>query len=238
MADWRVPKRRPGHGHREWQTLSRDERGWGPWLDQQVRHDGLGLSRRDRQASRDMPLGEGWSVASCHRLVASGGQRAEAFTRQPLAAPPPRLLVEGMWSTIADPSGQRTVDSQGRRRAVQRQPKRVRLSALGVWPDGHWAIVHGQMAAGEQATTWQTFCGPLAAQGMPEEPTQLVVSEGAPGRERALDAQCSGVPHQRGIFHTIKPMADHLLYGELEVEGETREDQAKRKAQTARKQAM
>jgi len=234
----RVPKLRKGNGNLEWQTSSRDERCWGPLLDQQVMHDGLGLSLRDRQESMSMTLGEVLSVASCHRLVASVGQRAEAFKTQPLAAPPPMLLVDGLWITIAYPSGKRTVDSQGRRRAVKRQQQRVMLSALGVWPDGHWDIVHWQMAAGEKETTWQTFFGQRSAKGMTEETTQLGVSDGAQGLASALDDHFSGVPHQRGIFHTIKPIADPLLYGELEVEGETRDDQAKRQAKTARKKAI
>jgi len=238
IADWRVPKLRKGNGNLEWQTISRYERCWGPFLDQQVMHDCLGLSLRDLQESMSMTLGEVWSVASCHRIVASVGQRAEAFKTQPLAAPPPILLVDGMWIKIAYPSGKMTVDSQGRRRAVKRQQKRVMLSALGVWPDGHWEIVHWQIAAGENETTWKTFFGQLYAKGMTEETTQLVVSDGAQGLESALDDHFYGVPHQRCIFHKIKNIADHLLYGELEVDGETSDDQAKRKAKTARKKAI
>jgi transposase-like protein len=238
IADWRVPKLRKGHGNLEWQTISRYERCWGPFLDQQVMPYCLGLSLRDLQESMDMTLGEVLSVASCHRIVASVGQRAEAFKTQPLEAPPPMLLVDGMWIKIAYPSGKLTVDSQGRRRAVKRKQKRVMLSALGVWPDGHWEIVHWQIAAGENETTWKTFFGHLYAKGMTEETTQLVVSDGAQGLESALDDHFYGVPHQRGIFPKIKHIADHLLYGELEVDGETRDDQAKRKAKTARKQAI
>src|SRR2546428_9910697 len=151
IADLRVPKLRKGNGNLEWQTISRYERCWGPFLDQQVMHYCLGLSLRDLQESMYATLGEVLSGASCKRIVASVGQPAEAFKTQPLAAPPPMLLVDGLWSKIAYPSGKMTVDSQGRRRAVKRKQKRVMLSALGVWPDGHWEIVHWQIAAGENA---------------------------------------------------------------------------------------
>jgi len=238
IADLRVPKLRKGNGNLEWQTISRYERCWGPFLDQQVMHYCLGLSLRDLQESMYITLGEVLSVASCNRIVASVGQRAEAFKTQPLEAPPPILLVDGMWIKIAYPSGKMIVDSQGRRRAVKRKQKRVMLSALGVWPDGHWEIVHWQIAAGENETTWKTFFGQLSAKGMTEETTQLVVSAGAQGLESALDDHFYGVPHQRCIFHKIKNIADHLLYGELEVDGETSDDQAKRKAKTARKKAI
>ena len=83
MADVRVPKLRKGNAALEWQTISRSQRCWGPLLDQQVRHDGLGLSLRDLQESLDATLGEVVSVVSCHRIVASVGQRAEAFKTSP-----------------------------------------------------------------------------------------------------------------------------------------------------------
>jgi putative transposase len=201
-------------------------------------HYCLGLSLRDLQESMYATLGEVLSVASCNRIVASVGQQAEAFKTQPLAAPPPILLVDGMWIKIAYPSGKMTVDSQGRRRAVKRKQKRVMLSALGVWPDGHWEIVHWQIAAGENETTWKTFFGQLSAKGLTEETTKLVVSDGAQGLESALAYQFHGVPHQRCVFHKIKNIADHLLYSALAVDDEARDDQARRKAKTTRKRAI
>jgi len=41
-------------------------------------------------------------------------------------------------------------------------------------------------------------------QGVTEDTTQLVVSDGAQGLASALDHQLYGVPHQRCIFHKIK----------------------------------
>ena len=238
IADLRVPKLRKGNAALEWQTIRRYQRCWGPFLDQQVMNYCLGLSLRDLQESMYITLGEVLSVASCNRIVASVGQRAEAFKTQPLEAPPPILLVDGMWIKIAYPNGKMTVDTQGRRRAVKRKQKRVMLSALGVWPDGHWEIVHWQIAAGENETTWKTFFGQLSAKGLTEETTKLVVSDGAQGLEKGLDYHFYGVPHQRCVFHKIKTIADHLLYGDRAADGEASDDQAQRKAKTARKKAI
>ena len=238
IPDLRIPKLRKGNGDLEWQTISRYERCWGPFLDQQVMHYCLGLSLRDLQESMHATLGEGLSVASCNRIVASVGQRAEAFKTQRLEAPPPIILVDGMWIKIAYPNGEMTGDTRGRRRAVKRKQKRVMLSALGVWPDGHWEIVHWQIAEGENEKTWQTFFGQLYAKGLTEETTKLVVSDGAQGLEKGLDDHFYGGPHQRCVFHKIKNIADHLLYGDREVDGETSDDKVKRKAKTARKQAI
>jgi putative transposase len=238
IPDVRSPKLRKGNGALEWQTLSRYERCWGPFLDQQVLHYCLGLSLRDLQESMHATLGEVLAVASCNRIVASVGQGAEAFKTQRLEAPPPIILVDGMWIKIASPTGEMTGDTRGRRRAVKRKQKRVMLSALGVWPDGHWEIVHWQIAEGENAQTWKTFFGQLYAKGLTQETTKLVVSDGAQGLEKGLADHFSGVPHQRCVLHKIKNIADHLLYGELEGDGETNDDKAKRPVKTARKKAI
>src|SRR3989442_14493494 len=149
-------------------------------------HDCLGLSLRDLQESMSVTLGEVLSVASCNRIVASVGQRAEAFKTQPIEAPPPILLVDGMWIKIAYPSGKMTVDSQGRRRAVKRKQKRVMLSALGVWPDGHWAIVPWQIAAGEKEKNWQTFFWELSGKSLTEGAKKNGGTDGGQGGGRAV----------------------------------------------------
>ena len=238
IANLRVPKLRKGNGALEWQTISRYERCWGPFLDQQVMNYCLGLSLRDLQESMHATLGEVLSLASCNRIVSSVGQQVEAFKSAPVEAPPPIILVDGMWVKIAYPSGEMTMDTQGRRRAVKRKEKRVMLSALGVWPDSHWEIVHWQLAQGENEPAWKAFFGQLYAKGLTEETTKLVVSDGAQGLEHALDYHFYGVPHQRCVFHKIKNIADHLVHSALEMEADESDEQAKRKAKRARKKAI
>jgi transposase-like protein len=143
-----------------------------------------------------------------------------------------------MWVKIAYPTGEIKVDAQGRRRAAKRKHKRVMLSALGVWPDGHWEIVHWQIAEGETADSWQAFFKALQSKGITRETTQLVVSDGATGLESALDRYLLGVPHQRCIFHKIKNLADHLVFNDLEVARAETEEKAVRAAKRARKKAM
>jgi transposase-like protein len=162
----------------------------------------------------------------------------EGWKTQLLETPPPILLVDGMWVKIAYPTGAYRPDAQGRRRAVKRKHKRVVLSALGVWPDGPWEIVHGKIAEGERADTWKAFFGELYRKGIAEATTDLVVSDGAPGLESALDHHLYGVAHQRCIFHKIKQLADHLVFGALQVESSGDEEQATRKAKRQRKQAV
>ncbi len=238
IAKLRVPKLRRGNGALSWQSMTRYERCWGPLLDQHVMGYCLGLSLRDLQEMMALTLGEVISLAACNRIVSSVTARVEGFKTQPLETPPPVVLVDGMWVKIAYPTHEIKVDAQGRRRPVKRKQKRVMLSALGVWPDGHWEIVHWQIAEGETADSWQTFFGQLQSKGLTRETIQLVVSDGAKGLESALDRYLLGVPHQRCIFHKIKNLADHLVFNHLEVDKTEAEDSAVSKAKRARKKAI
>ena len=175
---------------------------WGPLLDHQVMSYGVGHSLRDLQETLALTLGEVLSLAACNRMVSRVTEHLAVFKMQALESPPPVLLVDGMWVKIASPTGEYRHDAQGRRRSVKRKQKRVVLSALGVWPDGHWEIVHWKVAEGERADTWKAFFGELYLKGITEATTDLVVSDGANGLESALEQHRSGVAHQHCSFHT------------------------------------
>ena len=238
IPDLRVPKLRRGNDALSWQTIERYERCWGPLLDQHVMGYCLGLSLRDLHESMHWTLGEVLSVSSCNRIVLGLEKQVDAFKTTPIEEPPPILLVDGMWVKIAYPTGDIVEDAQGRRRAAKRQQKRVVLSALGVWPDGHWEIVHWQIAAGEHKAAWEALCKELHAKGMTANTTKLVVSDGAQGLENALGDHFPGVPHQRCIFHKIKNIADHLVFDDLKIDGAVDDAKAVRKAKQTRKKAI
>ena len=109
-----------------------------------------GHSLRDLQETLALTLGEVLSLAACNRMVSRVTQQLAVFKMQALESPPPVLLVDGMWGKIAYPTCLYRHDAQGRRRSVKRKQKRVVLSALGVWPDGHWEIVPWKVAEGER----------------------------------------------------------------------------------------
>jgi transposase-like protein len=114
----------------------------------------------------------------------------------------------------------------------------VVLTALGVWPDGHWESVHWKVAPGETAEAWDACLGALYAQGVTAETTQLVVSDGAKGLARALAHHPSGVPHQRGLFHKIKNLVEHLQYRDLPLASPRPSTEALHRAQQARQHAI
>ena len=92
---------------------------------------------------------------------------------------------------------------------MQAQQQRVRLTALGVWDDGPWEMLPWPRALEEEAPSWGTWWGTWDPKGITEATTQLSVSDGAKGLDKALSSHLYGVPHQRGLCHTIKNIAEH-----------------------------
>jgi len=238
IPDLRVPKLRRGNRQLRWETITRYERCWGPFLDQQLLHYCLGHSLRDLQEAMQQSVGEVLSLGTCDRLVLGLEARAKAFKTARLETPPPVVLVDGLWLKLAVPTGEWQRDSMGRRRAVKRKQKRVMLTALGIYGDGHWEILTWQLADSEDAPAWSSFLGTLYVKGITEQSTELVVSDGAKGLAKALYSHLPGVPHQRCIFHKIKTISDYLLYSELKVDACGNEIVVERQAKQAYKKAI
>jgi hypothetical protein len=134
-----------------------------------------------------LSLGEVFSLAACHRLVWGLEARAHACNTARLEAPPPIVLVDGLWLKLAVPSGAWHEDASGRLRPVQRTPQRVMLTALGIWPDGHWERLSWPLASQEEAASWGLWVGALDPTGVTEHTTARIVSDGGQGLEKALD---------------------------------------------------
>jgi hypothetical protein len=106
----------------------------------------VGHSLRDLQATLVLPLGEVLFLAACNRLGSSVTAQLAVCKMQARESPPPMLLVDDIWSKIAYLTGVYRHDAPGHRRSVKRKQKRVVLSALSMWPDGYWEIVHWKVA--------------------------------------------------------------------------------------------
>jgi transposase-like protein len=238
IFDLCVPKLRRGNRDLTWQSIERYERCWGPFLDQQLLHYALGHNLRALQEAMHLTLGAVLSLAACNRLVLGLQEWAEAFKTARLEAPPPIVVVDGLWLKLAGPTGEGKRDSLGRKRPVKQKARRVMLTALGIWDDGHWEILTWQLAPGEDAASWGTFLGTLYRKGITEETTQLLVSDGAQGLEKALYSHLGGVPPQRCIFHKSKNIAEHLQYTELMAAAHETALAPSRQATQAYKQAI
>ena len=238
IVDLRVPKVRRGNRDLNWQSLSRYERCWGPFLDQQLLHYALGHSLRDLQEARHLTLGEVLSLEACNRLVWGLEERAQAFKTARLENPPPIVLVDGLWLKLAVATGEVKSDRLGRQRPVKHKEKRVMLTALGLWDDGHWEMLTWQLAPGEDAGSWGRLLAALYRKGLTEETTRLIVSDGAQGLDKALYSHCWEVPHQRCIFHKSKNIADYLQYTALGTTDSKTSSAPSRQAKQAYKQAI
>ena len=159
IADLRVPKLRRGNRELKWHTIERYERRSGPLLDHLIMRDCLALSLRDLQEVLYETLGEVVSLSSCNRLLWEVDKQIKAWKSAVLEVLPAVVMVDGMWVKIADPTGDHCLDAQGRLRAVKHKEKRVVLSALALWDDGHCEIVHWQIATGENQAAWHHFLG-------------------------------------------------------------------------------
>ena len=78
--------------------------------------------------------------------------------------PPPIVLVDGLWLKVAVPTGGITPDTRGRKRPVKHKEKRVMLTALGIWEDGHWEILTWQLAPGDDGSVGGAAGGGLVPQ--------------------------------------------------------------------------
>ena len=43
------------------------------------------------------------------------------------------------------------------------------LTALGIWPDGHWEMLSWHLAANEDAASWGALVGTLYTKGVTEQ---------------------------------------------------------------------
>lgn len=215
IADLQVPKLRWGNETREWQILTRYEKGLRGWLDQVGYLYVLGLSLRDLQVALYAQLGTVLSPTAINRVTLAVQQQYEQACQAPLAETPPILIVDGVWVTIMYPTGEWREDAAGHLRAVQRAEERVILAALAVWADGSYQLLHFAVAANEEEATWTAFLQQLVARGLDPNAVQLVVSDGTKGLLPALAAVLPRAQLQRCITHKVRGMQRYLQYGEL-----------------------
>ena len=174
--------------------------------------------------------------------------RSEAWPmRKPKAWDPPcpnpacshyRLMNLGHMSAIATyltQSGQRRIFHCSTCESPFSEPRDTVVFALRTAEEKR-RIPAG--VANEPPDTWKAFFGELYLKGVTEATTDLVVSDGANGLESVLDHHLYGVAYQRYMLHKIKQLADHLVFGELQVEPRGDDAQATRQAKRQRKKAL
>jgi transposase-like protein len=84
------------------------------------------------------------------------------------------LIVDGVWVEIQYTLDEFKEDRAGHQRQVRQAQERVILTALAVWPEGHYQIFHYEVAEGENEACWLAFFDPLIARGLDPTAVRLV----------------------------------------------------------------
>jgi putative transposase len=86
----------------------------------------------------------------------------------------------------------------------------VVLVAMGITKAGEKRIVSFKQVESESEACWSGFLESLYARGLRGENLELIVTDGNPGIDGALDAMWSNIPHQRCWVHKLRNVVNKL----------------------------
>lgn len=216
----RVPKLRRGNKERSWQILERYHRGLGSLMNFTLSLYVMGLSLRDLQEVLYHLLGSVLSVSAINRVTIEAQNHMDSHRQAPLVQTPPILIVDGVWVDIQYTSEETKVDRAGHLRQLRQAQERVVLSALAVWPDGTYEVLHYEIAEQEDTQGWATFFENLIERGLDPSAVELVVSDGTLGLPAAMAAHLPKAKQQRCITHKVRRLKDYLSYAQLPAHNE------------------
>ena len=216
----RVPKLRSGNKNRSWQIIERYHRGLGSLMNFTLSLYVMGLSLRDLQEALYHLLGSVLSVSAINRVTLEAQIHMDAHRQARLVKTPPILIVDGVWVDIQYASEGTKVDRAGHVRQVRQAQERVVLTALAVWPDGNYEVLHYEIAAQEETQSWATFFEHLIERGLDPTAVELVVSDGTLGLPAAMSQHLPRAKQQRCITHKVRRIKAYLSYAQLPEQNE------------------
>lgn len=239
IADLKVPKLRRGNKEREWQILTRYQRCLQYVLDGLLYIYVLGLSLRDLQEALYVLFGSLLSVSAINQITIKVQSEMTAWRQRPIEQTPPMIIVDGVWVEILYPTGDTWLDRAGHSRQQRRGQERVILAALAVWPDGHYHLLHYEVAAAEEEATWHAFWQHLIERGLDPKGVELVVSDGTKGLLAAMGQHLPQAKLQRCTVHKVRGFERYLTYDQLpEVDPDTGAPLTATEAKAQRKAEM
>ena len=216
----RVPKLRYGNKERSWQILERYQRGLGSLVNFTLSLYVMGLSLRDLQEALYHLLGSVLSVSAINRVTIAAQQHMDSHRQAKLVTTPPIVIVDGVWVDIQYASEETKVDRAGHVRQLRQAEERVVLTALAVWPDGNYEVLHYEIAKQEDTKGWETFFENLIERGLDATAVELVVSDGTLGLPAAMAKHLPKAKQQRCITHKVRRIKDYLNYAQLPTQDE------------------
>lgn len=215
IEDLQVPKLRWGNKERNWQILTRYQRGLDSLLHFTVCLYVMGLSMRDLQEALYPILGSVLSLSAINRITLDAQHHMDEHRQSRIEQTPPILIVDGVWVSIQYAQDEIKIDRAGHERRVRQAEERVVLAAMAIWPDGRYHILHYEVALQEETDTWAAFFCHLIERGLDPSAVQLVVSDGSSGLPAAMKQFLPHAKQQRCITHKVRGIKRYLCYEQL-----------------------
>jgi transposase-like protein len=155
------------------------------------------------------------SVSAINRVTRTVQETMNSWYQRPIEQTPPIILVDGVWVKILYPTGAMWLDRASHEREERRVEERVILAALAVWPDGHYHILHYEVADTEDESSWRAFWQHMIARGLDPQAVELVVSDGTKGLLGAMKVHLPKARLQRCTVHKVRGFAQYLSYQDL-----------------------
>ena len=220
IDQFQVPKLRWGNKEREWQILKRYQRGLDSLLNFTLCLYVMGLSLRDLQEALYPILGSVLSVNAINRITLNAQTHMDEHRQSPISQTPAILIVDGVWVDIQYAQDEVKIDRAGHERQVRHVEEKVVLSAIAVWPDGSYHILHYEIATQEDTQSRSDFFNHLIERGLEPKAVELVVSDGSSGLPAAMAKVLPHAKQQRCITHKVRGMKKYLSYQQLPQQNE------------------
>lgn len=123
-----------------------------------------------------------------------------------LTSVPPIIMLDAIWVTLLQDTGETQKDKIGRKQRVKSRNKVCILVALGLYPQsGRWGILGWKFAVSEERDAWEQLLVPLESRGVyRQRGVELLIHDGGKGLIAALDFIYPHIPHQRCLFHKLR----------------------------------
>jgi transposase-like protein len=214
----------------------------GPELEERLREAlALGLTLRQVGEVTSPANGGPLAKSTINARILEVSRLVEGFHRGTLEQVPPVVLLDGLWVTVLEPTGERFRDAKGRERPRMRRKKVGVLVGYGVEPaTGQWWVLDWERAEQEDQESWGRLVERLRQRGLTaENGLKLIVSDGSEGLKAALGlvALGEGVKHQLCVFHRLRNVGK-AVKGILAEAAAGKETKEAREARRKRRQEV
>lgn len=195
-------------------TLTPYARCWSDLQERARELAGLCLSLRDARTVLAWGSGQPIAWSTLNGWVQQAAPLAEAVRQGVLERVPAVVLLDGVWVTLLEPTGETYRDRTNRKRERVRRRKVPLLVAYGIDPaTGERWVLDWERAEQEDEASWRQLLERLQQRGLRADTgLELFVHDGGAGLEAAFGLVDfgPGVLRQRCVFHVLKNVRDAI----------------------------